>query len=363
MKVLYLPAGADAKQGVDDYLAAGHALADLRRHLRAGLPNLAELPAIAVNGRHLEAIADDCWGVIEEANAEAPVSFGFGSELARIHHDGDQAGIQALDATDVSHFLERRARFVQETKGGPVPARLPADVNADLRGAWIKPVPELKGLTRTPIVTPDGDVIAEPGHQPETGLFYYDPIGAAVPAVPETPTQDHLARAVALLCDEWLTDFPFVGDASLANTLAMVLTPLVREMIDGPTPLHAIDAPMAGTGKSFLAQTTGIIARGAEPAAMAEPRDGEEFRKRVTALLIAGATLILIDNVKSELAAAELPAVLTAPWWEDRVLGASRIVRVPNRALWIVTGNNLRIDFDLARRTVPIRLDPKVDRP
>ena len=41
----------------------------------------------------------------------------------------------------------------------------------------------------------------------------------------------------------------------------------------------------------------------------------------------------------------------------------SRTARVPNRALWVATGNNVQLDFDIARRTVPIRIDPKLDRP
>lgn len=32
-----------------------------------------------------------------------------------------------------------------------------------------------------------------------------------------------------------------------------MLNPFVRDLIDGPTPLHLIEAPVAGTGKGLLA--------------------------------------------------------------------------------------------------------------
>ena len=262
----------------------------------------------------------------------------------------------------MSYYLERQARFIKLTKDGAVPSRLPGDVNADLRVSWQKPVPPLKGIAHTPVMTADGTIVTSTGYQADTEL-YYDPVGEPVPAVPETPSSEDVARARSILLNEWLVDFPFDDDASLAHAVAMAVTGVVRELVDGPTPLFLIDAPTAGTGKGLLAATTGCVITGAAPAVTTQPNSGEEFRKRLTALFMRGATMILLDNIKGELAAAELAAALTATVWEDRILGVSRTARVPNRALWVATGNNVQLDFDIARRTVPIRIDPKLDRP
>jgi hypothetical protein len=56
-------------------------------------------------------------------------------------------------------------------------------------------------------------------------------------------------------------------------------------------------------------------------------------------------------------------AALTAPYWEDRVLGKSEMVRFPIRCVWIATGNNPQFSNEIARRMVRIRLDPHEDQP
>ena len=55
--------------------------------------------------------------------------------------------------------------------------------------------------------------------------------------------------------------------------------------------------------------------------------------------------------------------MLTAETWADRLLGKSETLRLPNHGVWIATGNNLRLDGDITRRTVWFRLDAKADRP
>jgi hypothetical protein len=49
--------------------------------------------------------------------------------------------------------------------------------------------------------------------------------------------------------------------------------------------------------------------------------------------------------------------------WEDRLLGITRMVRIPARAMWIITGNNIRLRGDMPRRCVWCRLDAKMARP
>ena len=58
-----------------------------------------------------------------------------------------------------------------------------------------------------------------------------------------------------------------------------------------------------------------------------------------------------------------LAALLTAPVWSDRILGASKIVRLPIRTTWLATGNNLTFSNEIARRTVWIRMEARTARP
>ena len=95
---------------------------------------------------------------------------------------------------------------------------------------------------------------------------------------------------------------------------------------------------------------------------MVDPADEKEWRKTITSVLEPGNTLVFIDEV-STLRSASLGAALTAGEHEGRRLGQTEMIRVPQRATWIVAGNNVQLAGDLPRRAYRIRLDPKMARP
>ncbi len=134
-------------------------------------------------------------------------------------------------------------------------------------------------------------------------------------------------------------------------------------MIDGPTPLHLIEKPTPGTGATLMVDAIATILTGAGASVMTEGRDDEEWRKRVTAKLRQIPSIVLIDNLRARLDSSAVAAALTAPFWEDRILGASEMARLPIRCLWIATGNNPEFSNEMARRLVRIRLDANVERP
>jgi hypothetical protein len=94
------------------------------------------------------------------------------------------------------------------------------------------------------------------------------------------------------------------------------------------------------------------------------PTKDEEWPKKITAILAAGPSLVVIDNVKHILQSAELAALLTARIWKDRVFGKNtETVVFPNRAVWVATGNNIQLGGDIPRRCIWIRMDPKQSKP
>ena len=58
-----------------------------------------------------------------------------------------------------------------------------------------------------------------------------------------------------------------------------------------------------------------------------------------------------------------MAAFITADAMIDRVLGKSESIRIPNRALFLLTGNNLSLAGDLPRRVMICRIDPETDQP
>jgi DNA polymerase-1 len=224
------------------------------------------------------------------------------------------------------------------------------------------PFPPVEGIVETPILRPDGSLLTQPGYDALTRLIYRPAPGVTFPPLTPDPTPEDIQRALALL-EEAIGEFPYADDASKANALALLLTPIVRTAIAGPVPLALVDAPQAGTGKSLLTRVLALIATGRSAAIMTAPAGDEEFRKKITATLLSGTSLILLDNVEGPLLAGSLAAALTTDTWSDRILGQSAMVTLPQKVTWVATGNNLALAGDLARRCYWIRLDAQTSRP
>jgi hypothetical protein len=160
-----------------------------------------------------------------------------------------------------------------------------------------------------------------------------------------------------------LGDFPFATEADRANALAMLLLPVVRPAIDGPTPLHLLDAPVQGSGKSLLAEVCLMATCGDTITTTPGTTDEEEWRKKILAALLDGRPYVWVDNVTRMVRAEALDIVLTSRYFSDRRLGLSETVTVPIRCTWIMTSNNAEISRDLVRRTCWVRIDPQVERP
>ena len=145
--------------------------------------------------------------------------------------------------------------------------------------------------------------------------------------------------------------------------MGLLLLPFVRPMIDGATPLHIIEKPTPGTGASLLVDVLMYPATGRPAVAMTEGRSEDEWRKRLTALLLSSPPVVFVDNLRRRLDSSALAAAITAPVWGDRILGKSETVHIPIRCAWVATGNNPALSDEMTRRAIRIRLDAKQDRP
>lgn len=220
--------------------------------------------------------------------------------------------------------------------------------------------PALTGVVETPTLRPDGSVIDRPGYDPTTGLLYrprHD-----FPPAPKSPERGDAGHAaVALL--EPLHNFPFEGEQARSATLAAILSIAGRYAIQGPVPMFPVRSPTGGTGKGLLVDAASLIATGRTPARTSMGRDDDEIRKRILAIGISGAPIVLIDNEDRCLGSESLAAALTSDFFEDRLLGKSRVIRVPMTQVWFATGNGLTFRATLGRRVVPIDLNAQMEFP
>lgn len=222
--------------------------------------------------------------------------------------------------------------------------------------------PVLTGVVRAPVIAPDGSLLDQPGHHWASGLYYVPEDGVNVPPVSQDPSDEEIAAAISLFFDDLFFNFPFVSDADRANALGMLITPFVRSLILGPTPLMIVDAPVQGTGKGLLAECIVSPAVGELPATP-PPQTDEEWSKLISSLLDASVPVVLFDNLTGVLRSASLAAALTTRKWSARRLGKTEVIQAMIDLAWYATANNVELNDDMARRVVFSRIDAKMEFP
>jgi hypothetical protein len=320
-------------------------------------------PRIVVNARQLRDIIWDTRQVLAAANAARPFLFLRSGRPVRLVHVGGTPQVDFIDETAMYGVIARLADWVKRTDEADFDAMPPLSVAKDLVASPDPGLPILEAVLTAPTFDRNGTLMSAPGYHRDAEAWYHELPGFSLPPVPEEPTDADVDAARSLLLDDLLVDFPFVSKADKAHAVAALVLPFVRRLIPGPTPIHLFEASTPGAGKTLLAETVAMVVtgRGAEPMTLG--RDDEETRKKITSMLSLGREVVLIDNVRSGIDSANLAAALTADIWQDRLLGQNKMVRFPNRAVWLVTANNPSLSLEIARRSVRIRIEPAGDRP
>ncbi len=321
-----------------------------------------ERPPINTGTRDLNLVSKKAQRLLEQTNHPREI-FRHGNSIVRIERDDSGFSVQVLDEGRMRQTLAERLAWYERDKHGKHPARPPGDLSKDIIATppnqW--PFPILKRVTRRPVFTRDGGLIRTPGYNSETGIYYRPRKGFRLPTVPDRPSPEQLGRAKQLIQIELLGDFPFTGN-DRAHAICVSLLPLVRDLIEGPTPLHTLEKPTPGTGASYLVQLLCYLACGSVPAAMTPPKDESEWRRTLFGKLLQAPEVIFLDNV-SLLDSATLSSAITCDYFEDRIVGKSEFRRVPVHCLWLATANNPVMSPELVRRNIRIRMDAGVERP
>lgn len=246
----------------------------------------------------------------------------------------------------------------------------------------------LDRIVRVPVFAADGSLRTEAGYHPELQC-YLDPRMEFRP-VPDVITEEHLDEACSWLF-EAIRDFSFSdafdgndelpirdgsvdeenfpmpnlarGVSSRAAIYAAIMQGFMRNCIDGPTPIYAIDKPVAGEGAGFLTDVISYILEGGKPFAGTMQKDISEFKKEIVATLLSSTNIAFYDNVDFHIDNPVLAAALTAGNFRGRILGLSQNADVPIRLLWIIAGKNLSMTAELMRRVVPIKIDSNMEHP
>jgi hypothetical protein len=162
---------------------------------------------------------------------------------------------------------------------------------------------------------------------------------------------------------ELLKEFPF-GDRKadgqsrneaivVSAMLSMFAAPLLRPQARRLNFMFSSNS--VGSGKTLLAQLAIITSIGScdvQPL----PENQEDWRKILDTESLAGSPYILFDDCNGFLKSPTLNAFLTASTWTGRKMNTQQKFAVPKIATVFLTGNNLEVTPDVARRFLHCRM-------
>lgn len=262
-------------------------------------------------------------------------------------------------------WSEKHLLPVREKEGGEVVQSISSsDARAILvSGQFLDQLPEVERVNevRLPVLRATGKIeLLSEGYDKESKILTaYDS--------PQYSTEMPVTEARAFL-DGLFKDFPFADTKrSKAVALAAMLTLFGLDLMPRRTlaPVFLYLANLPGLGKGLLAQIAMISVLGYAPAGVL-PRDEAEMRKLLFAVAKEGRATVFLDNVTRLLASPALESFLTTSLVSGRVLGSSATLTCRKNSVVFITGNNLTLNGDMARRALKVELffagDP-ADRP
>jgi hypothetical protein len=326
-------------------------------------------PIIRISGGQLPNVIDEAEAILIANDRDV---YAFGDQIVRpaqrpirIADDKTTLGLRLVPIV-TEHMVERFTRVIdfqrfnfktEEWFSVDCPRNLSATYLART-GLWR--LPQLTALATCPVLLADGRIIDQPGFDAASGILF-DPQRIEFPSTPERPTREQAAEALAFLMHPF-RDFPFVDDASKSVLRSLLLSTVSRHAFPF-VPCHGFDATSAGTGKSKLFDCASILLTGRECGVVSQPDDATEFEKKLFAELLAGDSLVSIDNCDDALDSPFLCMVLTQRFVKSRLLGLSKNPEIPNTVIMGANGNNFSYAGDMLRRGLTGHLDAGMEKP
>jgi hypothetical protein len=192
------------------------------------------------------------------------------------------------------------------------------------------------------------------GYDASTRLFYKPYADVKAHRFNLGATKNDAELALAKL-QYLFADFPFHDEASRTNTIAALITLVIRHAIGGVVPAWACNglneySQNVGKGKIFKALIS--IAFGKDVKTTTVPPTPTQMLQTLSAEVRNGAAYVVFDDVKSgqRLESNDLNAFLTAESWNCKVPGTIISYELPVRLVVLFNGNNLKMSVDLTNR-------------
>ncbi len=282
--------------------------------------------------------------------------------LVEVIHGNTLTFIAELETPRIQDLMSASAQWVRIDEKGITEQAPPLPIASILHSRRQHVgIRFLDAVTTAPIFLADGSILSAKGYN-EQARVYLNP--SVTVDVLENPKLEHAKAAVALF-EDLLCDFRFYAKEDFSSWLAGLLSPLVKAATkNAPAPLICVSASTPGAGKTLLTDVVArIINGGATEVRPYNPRDENEWAKKLTAFVKAAAPVSVFDNANGPIGDEGLDRLITSSTWSDRILGASDAPPLPNVTTWWATGNNIEPVGDTVRRVLLVRVDVRDERP
>ena len=323
-------------------------------------------PTIYIDPGHLPSIVRSCSNILDDVIFKRGiylVRIGRGSELEDgLSRIGTQPVVLPVTRPWLVRELTERAVFlrwnekINDYKVIDCPANIATTLESGTDDFTFRP---LTALANAPFLRVDGSICDSPGYDVDTGIYYAPNL--VFPQISPNPSWQEARDALDLISN-LVKQFPFANALSRSVFLSDVLTAIARPTLP-KSPVILYNATMAGSGKTLMASVANLIAYG---HATTHPWPGineEELKKVFTSVLIAGDPVVVFDNLPNGamIKSAALSQFATSDDYADRKLGVSERVKFRNRTRVVLTGNNITLASDNARRTLVCDLQLEVE--
>lgn len=308
---------------------------------------------------------------LKDYNEGAPKVFLRDDKLVEIGINGDdEEFIRPLDRNTMLDVLTAKSEWWWEDQSGKPHTGTPSKDVADYTLSAGKTrvggaVPDLRGLHTGVLLDADWNIISQKGYNPKTKLYLTKTY--ELPPLPENPTDEDIK---AMRRDLWniFHEFKFAdtsGEESVdyQNTLAALLTLIIRPTWKGALPIWTVGKSTPRIGGSLLQVVVGGLATGKMYEPRTFPTSPRELEKLYNAIMKAGVPFAIIDNVLPG-ANWVTPNLLTQSTGTGRVafriLGATEEAVCNPDTFFAVNGVNLDVMADVCGRVIPTKLETDI---
>lgn len=238
----------------------------------------------------------------------------------------------------------------------PLPSMLTKDAAHTIleNPDFLRRIRPLNGMNpvRLPVLRTSGELEYLPyGYDEETGIYTVD-TGVQYDAGMDIEA----AKGWMKRLYGWA---PVTDERSFSVLVAGLLALYVRHLpgAESLRPGFVARGNKPGCGKSVIVKSWQYPVLGRAPAV--KMKQGEQLDKEMEAFMIAGVPVIFLDNVYGSLKSATIDQMLTSEESEGRAMGGHGLFKAKNRAVLMISANNIEGNEDAERRFLLLDLfDP-----